>query len=259
MYKEKKSGLNIKSENFAITENDIPKEENLISRGIFFSRKGKTDEALECFLKASKTEESYLVFYNIGCLYYKKGEYKKSIFNLERSRKLNPAFPLSSLITGICYSRLGNLKAAQSNFINVLMIDPGNKTAATALSILLQNQGKIKESVKILSRFSESDNNDAAIRKLRTDILFSTENIEETASTIKDLKKESKSYKDFDEYINSIPVEVYNDKYGTISDKINNLETNKTQKNLISLSLCHLLKGDTDSAIDYLVQAKYAV
>ncbi len=253
MHKEKKL------ENFTLIKNDKPGEKSLISRGISFSKKGKTDKALECFLKASKTEESYLILYNIGCLYYKKGEYKKSIFNLEKSRKLNPDFSLSSLITGICYSRLGNLKAAQSNFINVLMIDPGNKTAATALSILLQNQGKIKESVRILSRFSESDNNDAAIRKLKTDILFSTGNMEETASTIKDLKKESKSYKDFDEYINSIPVEVYNDKYGTISDKISNLEINKTQKNLISLSLCHLLKGDTDSAIDYLVQAKYAV
>ncbi len=258
MSREKESRLNIESKNFTTNKNDIPEEENLISRGIFFSRKGNIDEALECFLQASKTEENYLVLYNIGCLYYKKGEYKKSIFNLEKSRKLNPAFPLSSLITGICYSRLGNLKAAQSNFINVLMLDPDNKTAATALSILLQNQGKIKESVKILARLSESDNN-TAIRKLRTDILFSTENIEETASTIKDLKKESKSYKDFDEYINSIPVEVYNDKYGTISDKISNLEINKTKKNLISLSLCHLLKGDTDSAIDYLLQARYAV
>lgn len=259
MYKEKKLRINEESENLIITENETPEEESLVSRGISFSRKGKTDEALEAFLKASKTEESYLVLYNIGCLYYKKGEYKKSVLNLEKSKKLNPNFSLSSLITGICYSRLGNLKAAQSNFISALMIDPANKTAATALSILLQNQGRIKESIKILSRFSDSDNNDAAIRKLKTEILFSTGDLEKTASTIKELKKESKSYKDFDEYINSIPVEVYNDKYGSISDKISNLETNKTKKNLISLSLCHLLKGDTDSAIDYLVQARYAV
>jgi tetratricopeptide (TPR) repeat protein len=232
---------------------------NLITRGINFSRKGETDEALDCFLKASKINENYLILYNIGCLYYKKGEYKKSVFNLEKSRRINPSFSLSSLIAGLCYSRLDNTKAAQSNFINVLMIDPDNKTAATALSILLQNQGKIKESVKILSRLYESHKDDASIRKLKTDILFSLENIEETASAIKELKKDSPSYKSYDNFINSVPVEIYNDKYGTLSEKISSLEYEKTKKSLISLSLCHLLKGDTDSAIDYQMKARVAV
>lgn len=259
MSENKKSINNKKSKPFSIAENNPSGDDNLISRGLYFSRKGETDQALAYFLKASKIEESYLVLYNIGCLYYKKGEYKKAVLNLEKSRKIDPSFFLSSLITGLCYSRLGNMKAAQANFINVLMIDPANKTAATALSILLQNQGRIKESVKILSRLSDSHKNDAAIKKLKTDILFSSEDMEETASAIKELKRESKSYKDFDTYINSIPVEIYNDKYGTISDKISNLEINRTKKNLISLSLCHLLKGDTDSAIDYLMEARVAI
>lgn len=235
------------------------RKDNLITKGIEFSRRGQIDEALNAFLEASKINESYLILYNIGCLFYKKGDYKKSVFNLEKSRKLNPAFPLSSLIAGLCYSRLGNTKAAQSNFINVLMIDPDNKTAATALSILLQNQGRIKESVKILSRLSESHRDDASIRKLKTDILFSLENIEETASAIKELKKDSPSYKSYDDFINSVPVEIYNDKYGTLSEKISSLEYETTKKSLISLSLCHLLKGDTDSAIDYLMKARVAI
>jgi len=245
----------INSKNTVKTE----KNENLVTRGINYSRKGQIDEALNCFLEASKINENYLVLYNIGCLYYKKSEYKKAVFNLEKSRMLNPDFPLSSLITGLCYSRLGNTKAAQSNFINVLMIDPDNKTAATALSILLQNQGRIKESVKILSRLSESHSEDTSIKKLKTDILFSMENVEQTASAIKELKKDSPSYKSYDDFINSVPVEVYNDKYGTMADKITSLKYDRTKKSLISLSLCHLLKGDTDSAIDYLMQARVAV
>ena len=219
----------------ALTEVDLTRREKLIAKGIDLSG-SDIDSAVKCFTAAAEIKEDYLLFYNIGCLYYKKNDYKKGVINLEKSRKLNPGFFMSSLITGLCYSRLQNIKAARSNFINVLMHDPDNRIAATALSIMLQNQGKISESVKILNRLSGSS--------------------EKTAADIKEIKKESEAYRSYDDYINSVPVDIYNDKYGTMSEKITTLETNKTQKNLISLSLCHLLKGDTDSAIDFLLQAR---
>ena len=58
--------------------------------------------------------------------------------------------------------------------------------------------------------------------------------------------------------LNQSPVESFTDKYGTIDDKIETLnERIKEDANsLISLSLCHLLKGDTDTAIDYLFKSK---
>jgi len=238
-----------------LTEGDLARREKLIAKGIELSG-SHIDSAVKCFTAAAEIKEDYLLFYNIGCLYYKKNDYKKGVINLEKSRKLNPDFFMSSLITGLCYSRLQNIKAARSNFINVLMHDPDNRIAATALSILLQNQGKISESVKLLNRLSKAHKDDKGIKKLKTDILFSSENSEETAAAIKEIKRESEAYRSYDDYINSVPVDIYNDKYGTLSEKITTLETNKTQKNLISLSLCHLLKGDTDSAIDFLLQAR---
>lgn len=241
------------------TEGDLARREKLIIKGIEFSGTGKNDDAVKCFTAASEIKEDYLLFYNIGCLYYKNGDYKKSVINLEKSRRMNPDFFMSSLITGLCYSRLQNIKAARANFINVLMHDPDNRIAATALSILLQNQGKIGESVKILNRLSKSHKDDKRIKKLKTDILFSSGNSRETAEAIKEIKKESESYRSYDDYINSISVDIYNDKYGTMAEKISTLENNKTQKNLISLSLCHLLKGDTDSAIDCLMEARAAL
>jgi len=241
------------------TPYDLATREKLILKGIEFSGSGSIDSAVKCFTAAAEIKEDYLLFYNIGCLYYKKSDYKKSVLNLEKSRKLNPDFFMSSLITGLCYSRLRNIKAAQSNFINVLMHDPENRIAATALSILLQNQGRISESVKLLNRLKKPHKDDIRIKKLKTDILFSSGSSEETAAAIKEIKKESEAYRSYDDYINSVPVDIYDDKYGTMSEKISTLETNKTQKNLISLSLCHLLKGDTDSAIDYLMQARGAL
>jgi len=75
---------------------------------------------------------------------------------------------------------------------------------------------------------------------------------------IKIIKQKADGYRYFDEFIKSIPVDSLTDKYGTIDNKIDLLK-NKTSisgDHLISLSLCHLLKGETDTAIDYLFKFK---
>jgi len=39
-------------------------------------------------------------------------------------------------------------------------------------------------------------------------------------------------------------------------EKIDFLKSNPDRENLITLSLCHLFKGETDTAIDYLFEAR---
>jgi len=53
-------------------------------------------------------------------------------------------------------------------------------------------------------------------------------------------------------------VETLTDRFGTIDDKIQSLNEKvfADSSSLISLSLCHLFKGETDAAIDYLFKFK---
>lgn len=222
------------------------------------ARINRFDHAIKYFQKANDIQEDYISLYNIGSLYYKKGEYKKAILTLEKSKQKKSDYIMSYLVTGLSYSRLNNIKAAVSNFVNVLMIDPSNKTALAALSIIYHNSGRLSDSYSLMKRLSEKYPTDEKIINIKSDILYFSGDAAESVKEIKDLKKRSEKFKRYDEYIKSIPVDICNDRYGTLEDKVAKLESGeeKNSENLMKLSLVHLFSGNTDSAIDYLFEAR---
>ncbi|MCL1833607.1 MAG: hypothetical protein FWG49_03805 [Leptospirales bacterium] len=229
-----------------------------IELAVELTRINRFDQAIKSFNKANMLGEDYITFYNIGSLYYKKNDFKNAILALEKSKHLNNKFYMTFLLTGLCYGRLNNFKAAESNFINVITNSPENITALTALAILYFNQGKINDSLKILEKISNTNGKADSIQKIKSEILFNSGKITESANEIKNFKDSSVKFKRFNDYIKSIPVSILTDKYGTIEEKIFKLENHpsKTSGDLISLSLCCLFSGDTDSAIDYLFEAR---
>lgn len=218
----------------------------------------KTDHAIKFYQQANELEEDYISLYNLGSLFYRKGQFKKAIILLEKSKILKKDFIMAPLVMGLCYSRLNNIKAATTNFINVLMIEPSNRTALVALSMIYHNNGNIDDSRSILKRLTEIYPEDEKIIKINSDLLYFSGEPEKSLQAIKEIKKTSKKFKIYDEYIKSVPVELYNDRFGSLEDKIDKLEAGaKTcKKDLIKLSLVHLFSGNTDSAIDYLFEAR---
>jgi predicted Zn-dependent protease len=140
----------------------------------------------------------------------------------------------------------------------VLKKDPGHRVAATALAILYYNDKQYDQAITLLNDLTGDETRNLVLREMKSDILYQTGKIDESAEEIKQIMKVSDGYTFYDQYISSIPVEVYTDKYGTLDDKISILTSNNKNdsQNLITLSLCYLFKGDTDRAIDYLFQAK---
>jgi len=167
------------------------------------------DQAIKCFKKANMISEDYLSLYNIGCLYYKLSDFKNAIIALERSKLNNNKFHMIYLLTGLCYGKLNNFKASEANFINVIMTDPGNTTALTALAVLYYNQGKIENSLQIIKRISSSNLNADIVQKIKSEILFNSGNSVESANEIKQFKNNSLKFKNFNNYIESIPVAIF--------------------------------------------------
>lgn len=228
-----------------------------INLGSLYSRMSRLDEAMKAYKLALKLKEDFITYFNIGCIYYKHSEYKKAVINLEKSRQFNSSFALALQVMGLCYSRMNNIKAAETNFLEVLKIWPSNRVALTALSIIYYNNSRFDESILFLNRLLSIDPENSKIRELKSNIHYNREEFDESKQEIKDIKKISDGYKIYDEYIKSVPVEAYTDKYGTLEEKIEILNnSNPDRENLITLSLCHLFKGETDTAIDYLFEAR---
>lgn len=242
----------------SILARDKKHKGSYINLGSIYSKTDRLPDAVRCFSRALALGHDYMTHFNLGCIYYKMAQYKKSVMHLEKSRSINGSFLHTSLVLGLSYSKLKNIRAAESNFSDVLKIDPSQRIAATALAILYHNEKKHSLAMELLEQLAEKDRESAAVRELKSEILYETGKIDESAREIKSLRKISDGYLYYDKFISSIPVDVFTDKYGTLEEKIQGLDKKdgKDAQELISLSLCYLFKGDTDRAIDLLFQAK---
>jgi tetratricopeptide (TPR) repeat protein len=229
-----------------------------INLGSLYSRMNRLKDAMKCYKAALSIGADYITYFNVGCIFYKTGKYIDALINLEKSIEINNKFALATLVAGLSHSRLNNLAEAENNFIEVLKTWPDNRVALTALAIIYYNENQFNKSLMMLNKILQRDADNIKIRELKSDILLKIGRIDESVSEVKVIKRKAASYKYFDEFIKAVPVETLTDKYGTIDDKIKSLnkKINKDASNLISLSLCYLLKGDTDTAIDYLFKYK---
>lgn len=226
--------------------------------GSLYSRMNKLPEAMKCYETALSLGHDDITFFNIGCIFYKLANYSEALANFEKSIAINKNFALSKLIAGLCYSRLNLINDAETCFSHILHLWPDNRVAMTALAIIYYNTGRFSLSLKLLNLLLQNDTENIKMRELKSDILLKLGHLEESSNEIKTLLKKSDGFRYFDEFVKSIPIDVFTDKYGTLENKIKvlNNKSYHDSNNLISLSLCYLFNGDTETAIDYLYKIK---
>ncbi len=242
-----------------VSENSSYKEAYL-NLGSLYSRMEHYDEAMENYHHALRLGEDYLIYFNIGSILYRKGEYKRAVLMLEKARRMQPRFPLTILVMGLCFSRLNNRKAALTCFEDVLAIAPRNRVALTALALHYYEEGNYSRTLQLLDQLEKTGIDKNRYNRLRADSLMNSGRDDEAVAVVKNMRHTSEGFKKFDTFIEAVPVELFTDRHGTIDTKIGILKekvmTDGDRDSLISLSLCHMLKGDMDSAMDYLFQAK---
>ncbi len=252
--------LNALAQYALIAQEDPTFRPVLINMGSLYSRMGRIDDAMNCFQQAGKLGEDYLNWFNIGSIFYKKEKFKQAVISFERSRKLNHYFTLASLVTGLAYSRLNNHIAAEAAFTDVLQIEPDNKVALNALSLMYYETNQLDRSLQLCQKISSYGNENLNAFKLESSIYYKMGNHEKAAEILKTVKVKDAAFTKYDDFVKLLPVETFTDRYGTIENKIERLTEksgeSRNAEDYISLSLCHLLSGDTDTAIDTLFMAK---
>jgi len=202
-------------------------------------------------------KKDYIIYYNLGSVYYRLANYKKAIINLEKSRNIETSFEIPSLVIGLCYSKMNNIKAAESNFEKVLDLNKDNKIALTALAIIKYNQQNYEKAIEYFNILLQNDSSNKKLRELKHSALKKSGKYNINPVILKHIEVKSSGFQYYNEYIKSVPVELLIDKYGTIDQKIDMLKSREqSNQNFISLSLCHLFKGESEAALDYLLAVR---
>lgn len=247
-------------EYLTLAESEAPLRQALVNLGSLYSRMGDFGNAMSCYTRAVEIEEDYLAWFNIGSLHYKRSEWKQAVISLEKSRRMNASFHLAVLVMGLSYSRMGNVRAAERCFSDVLEVQPQSEVALTALAILCFDNAKFNQALDLADRLLAIKPDNTGIRKLRAKILFEIGRSGESAEMIKSFKEDDPGYRGFDTFVQSVPVEIFDDRFGSIEEKIEKLEEkvcgSEKPEDMIALSLCYLFKGDSDRAIDCLFRAR---
>ncbi|MGB4267811.1 MAG: tetratricopeptide repeat protein [Spirochaetota bacterium] len=232
----------------------------LINLGSLYYRMKQFKHALDCFLRALQLKEDYIVLFNIGSLYFRLGEYKKSIITMNKCNTCNPDFIIAILVKGIAFSKLNNYKAALGCFKEVIKKDPANKVALTATILLYYEQKNYAVALHYLHQY-ERYHDSFRFKEVTSDIILQCAQNNDEKIISHSLQK--KGFRQFNEYIATIPPTIFNDSKGTIDTKIQQLEQEiqrePTPQALISLSLCHLFIGNNQTALQYLAKATKAV
>ncbi|HNR88774.1 MAG TPA: tetratricopeptide repeat protein [Spirochaetota bacterium] len=228
--------------------------------GALYTRMSCPNKALSCFKRAVALGEDYLSYFNLGCLYYTKGDFKRAVINLDRSRRLNPDFMLSLELMALSFTRLKNYRAAETSFDEVLRRAPRNQVALTAMAILAFDRRSYDRSLEYLNRIIVIDLGNAKMRAFRARVLARLNRFTESASELKEAKRAGRGFRAFDAFVRSVPVERYTDRFGSLEEKLGAVRVAASDRrdsgSLIALSLCHILSGETDAALDFLVEAR---
>ena len=224
--------------------------------GSLYSQIDDFDNAEMWFILATDLVRDYVSFFNLGSLYYRYQHYKKAIITLERAKVYNEYYSQIKVLIGLSYSRLDNLKAAEANFNSVIKDEPNNRIALTALAILYYNSNrndKALSTIELICSNIDSNENCNELMKLKKNLTLRI-----LGENRPSLRNKADGYKIYDEFIKSIPLKNYTDKYGTLNEKIEKLTTieKPTKKESIALSLCYLFRGDSDEAMNELLKIK---
>lgn len=107
---------------------------------ILSEKKGGTDEALKyADIARKRAPKNANVLDTMGWVYYQKGNNLNALSELEESLKLNPDAALTCFHYGMALYRNQAFEKARQYFRKALKIDPGFRDAATARTMLNEN------------------------------------------------------------------------------------------------------------------------
>lgn len=130
---------------------DSSDEDALISLGVIYLNKGKTERAEDFLLKAVNNQpENELALFNLSVLYGTIGEFSTAVNTLKKLISFNPYNGKYYETIGMYYLSQNLFSDAEDNFLEALRNDKNLIESKKGLIILYQNQNELNESLKYI-------------------------------------------------------------------------------------------------------------
>lgn len=132
----------IKHSNVVLEQNTDYMLEAYMTKASALDMLGKTKESIKLFEKAiKKTQEHYLLYYNLALNYYKLNDLNNAEKNVIKAIELNPNHSSSHLMLANIHNQKGHSVQTLLATHYFLFLEPSSQRSADALSMLLKNFG----------------------------------------------------------------------------------------------------------------------
>lgn len=104
------------------------------------------DNLIEKYKNAVKSKPDFAVnYYNLACLYRKKGRFDEALFYYKKALELKPNFIEAIVNSGNVYEAQGNYEEALKYYQKAVLINPQFAQAYFNIGVILANQNRLKD------------------------------------------------------------------------------------------------------------------
>lgn len=261
----------------SLLKSDATNRAAWINLGAILSKRQDRVGAVACYRKALALREDDTILFNLGSELFRQKEYAGAIQHLRRALQLKPDFFRAALLLGYIHESQEQYVEAAQSFQRALTLNPSSRIAALGLVVVLGEQDRNEEALKICEAYLKQQADDAALLNLHAALLMKLGRYRESFEELKQVTSSNEKYVSFEEHLKQARGERDRETsafFEEVSDRLKERterlkarieERKKKQqkslakddmKDLVDLSLLHLFSGDKDKALAFLLEAR---
>jgi len=125
-----------------------PTEEDVLKKGVDYSRHDKYDEAISEFNNAIKINPSSAnAYYGLGFIYDKKGDLDKAVANFTKAIEIDPALTDAYYNRGFAYYKKGAFDQSISDYGKVIELSPNSADAFYGRGLVYSKKGNLDQAI----------------------------------------------------------------------------------------------------------------
>jgi tetratricopeptide (TPR) repeat protein len=147
--------------------------------GLALAGEGRTDEAIEEYNAALRTERNAEAYYNLGVALSNKGFHPEAIASFENALKVNPSLGKAQYNLGLELTATGRIDQAISHYLEAARLSPGFPQIYNNLAYALMAKGRVTEAIDYYREALKADPNYLPARRNLGPALLAAKRVDE--------------------------------------------------------------------------------